>query len=451
MTTATLRAAFLGLLLSPTLALAADHLVGTVDGLRDAVAIAQPGDQILLSAGQYDLYSAVMVTRSGTATAPIVVRAVDPAATQFDVRTQVAFEVRAPHWHFEGLRIRGVCAEDSLCEHAFHVVGPADGTVIRDGVYSNWNAQIKGNGMDSGQGMIFPNDVLIEGNELFSEAARNTGNPVTPIDVVGGRRWVVRHNYIHDFEKKGSDHVSYAAFFKGNSRDGIFERNLVVCEWLHSGGLRLGLSLGGGGTYPDSVCEGGVCGVEHTGGILRNNIIAHCPRDVGIYLNEAANTRVYNNLLFDTVGLDVRFSPSTADIRNNLLSGEIRTRDGGSYTGGSNLSFISDAQWAAWYVDAEAVDFTLLDGAALVGLAQPVDAVIDDFCDRLRDDGLPDLGPVEYDGDIVCDTRPQAFGGDGPGDPSCSIQGAGEPGGMWALLALAIVGRRRRGGQPGAS
>jgi hypothetical protein len=26
----------------------------------------------------------------------------------------------------------------------------------------------------------------------------------------------------------------------------MIEQNLVVCEWCHSGGVRLGLSLGGG-------------------------------------------------------------------------------------------------------------------------------------------------------------------------------------------------------------
>lgn len=35
------------------------------------------------------------------------------------------------------------------------------------------------------------------------------------------------------------DPISYAAFLKGNSRDGLFERNLVVCERASSGGAWL--------------------------------------------------------------------------------------------------------------------------------------------------------------------------------------------------------------------
>src|SRR5262249_23359599 len=153
-------------------------------------------------------------------------------------------------------------------------------------------------------------------------------NPVTPIDVVGGYRWVIRANYIHDHAKAQDNTISYAAFLKGNSRDGVFERNLVVCEMLHSGQIRLGLSFGGGGSSPDNICEDGTCNPEHQNGIMRNNIIAHCPADVGIYVNEGQNTLIYNNTLYDTAGIDMRFATTTGEVRNNLLGGDIQNRDG---------------------------------------------------------------------------------------------------------------------------
>jgi high frequency lysogenization protein len=46
----------------------------------------------------------------------------------------------------------------------------------------------------------------------------------------GGRRWQLRGNFIHDHAKGEGNGVSYAAFLKGNSRDGLIERNLVICE-----------------------------------------------------------------------------------------------------------------------------------------------------------------------------------------------------------------------------
>src|SRR5690606_22946082 len=128
------------------------------------------------------------------------------------------FKVSGANWVFENLTLRGVCADDSSCEHAWHIVGGADNTIIRNNVAVNFNAQIKANG--EGDPRVWPDDVLVEYNEFYDEAPRNTSNPVTKIDVVGGRRWIIRGNYIHDFAKGGGNNLSYAAFLKGNSRDG---------------------------------------------------------------------------------------------------------------------------------------------------------------------------------------------------------------------------------------
>jgi hypothetical protein len=213
---------------------------------------------------------------------------------------------------------------------------------------------------------------------------------------------VVRANFIHDFEKGGGDTISYAAFLKGNSRDGTFERNLVICERDHVGGVRLGLSLGGGGSGPPSICEDGTCTPEHQNGILRNNIVVNCPADVGIYLNAATNTRIYGNTLIANTGIDVRFAASTADIRNNLVSGMIRNRNGGTSTQSSNLTGVTLTQYDQWFADPLAPDLTLLDGSAFVDLAEPLAAVPDDYCAAPRG-ALPDRGAIEYDGPI-CDT-----------------------------------------------
>ena len=39
---------------------------------------------------------------------------------------------------------------------------------------------------------------------------------------------------------------------------------------------------------------------------MRNNIIVDCS-DVGIYLNEGKNTKLYNNTVVNTMGIDARF------------------------------------------------------------------------------------------------------------------------------------------------
>lgn len=373
--------------------------VSTPAELIAAIDSAAPGDLITLAAGTYDLAQNLSCDVAGTADAPIVVRAATHLGALVRFDAVEGFKVSARHWTFEDLDLQGVCAVDSDCEHAFHLFGDADFTAIRHCRLRDFNAQIKSN-VTAGQ---FPDDVLIEGNEFADSAARDTSNPVTKIDVVGGRRWVVRANFIHDFEKGQEDFVSYAAFLKGNSRDGLFERNLVICERDHTGGVRLGLSLGGGGSSPGSICEEGTCTPEHQHGTLRNNLIVNCPADVGIYLNEAADTRVYDNTLIATTGIDVRFVASTADLRNNLVSGAIRNRDGGTSTASSNLTGVTLAQYQQWFADPLAPDLTLLDGSAFVDLAEPLADVPDDYCARARSATAPDRGALEYGG-TICDT-----------------------------------------------
>ena len=217
--------------------------------------------------------------------------------------------------------------------------------------------------------------MVLHGNQLFNTAPRETGNPVVPIDVVGGQRWRVVANDIRDFAKAGGDRISYAAFFKGNGRDGRFERNLVVCEDTHSGGVRLGLSRGGG-SAPDSICEGGDCSTEHTGGVLENNIIRDCPADVGIYLNAAADTQLRANLLVNTTGIDVRFAASTARLEGNVSDGPVRERDGGVATETDNrlsLTTVADI-----YADPGTGDFRVAEEGPLLTRLTTLPAL--DFC-----------------------------------------------------------------------
>lgn len=433
----------------------ADVAVADAAELRAAVEGAQPGDVITLAPGDYDVTGNLICDSVGTEADPIVVRAETLGTARIHFDAVEGFHVTAPYWTFENLDIEGVCAADDDCEHAFHVTGAADGVVIHGSRLHEFNAMIKGNGDTVGPGgvRVWPDDVVVEDNEFFSSAPRQTANPVTPIDIVGGRRWVIRGNFIHDHAKGGGDGVSYAAFLKGNSRDGVIEQNLVVCELLHTGQTRLGLSFGGGGTGPDSICEDSTCTPEHQGGVMRNNIIRACPADVGIYLNEAADVRILHNTLLDTTGIDARFAATVADLSGNILStGLIRDRDGATSTRADNLEGF-DA--TAVFTDPAAGDLTLLDGALLVDLGSADPDVSDDFCGNARDDGAPDLGAYEYDGDGcdsggVADAGPQddaGGGGEGEGDGGgCCDAGHGAGSGVLALALAALLGRRCRRG-----
>lgn len=383
--------------------------VANASQLVNAINSAEPGDVITLAPGIYDLSQNVFCDNAGTAAQPIVVRAASlgQALIRFNASTTEGFNVSVPYWTFENLDIQGTCLSHTSCEHAFHVVGEADFTRIRNNRLHDFNAMIKGNG--EGNPFVFPDDVVIEGNELYNSTLRITGNPVTPIDVVGGRRWVIRGNFIHDHGKGGGDGISYAAFLKGNSRDGLFERNLVMCERDHTGGIRLGLSFGGGGSGPPSICEDGTCVPEHQNGVMRNNIIVNCPQDVGIYLNSATNTKIYNNNLYNTTGIDVRFQASTADLRNNILSGAIRNRDGGTSTKSTNREGVTLVQWTTWFLNPLGANFSLLNGSQIVNLGQILTQVPDDYCGTARG-ASPDIGAVEYGANVCNTTRPGTSG-----------------------------------------
>lgn len=408
----TLRTALWFVLGAAGLAQARDVPVADTPQLAAAIANAQPGDRILLAPGLYQPAGNLNCVAPGSAAQPIEVRAQVPgsATLRFGAAGGVAegFKVSAPHWRFEGLVIEGACAAHSDCEHALHLAGNADGTVIRNNRIVDFNAQIKSNGFD-GQ---FPDDVLVEGNTLYDTAPRNTANPVTKIDVVGGRRWLVRGNTLRDFAKAQGDTVSYAAFLKGGSRDGVFERNLVECQRAHAGGIRLGLSFGGGGTGPASICEAGSCDPEHIGGLMRNNLILACS-DVGIYVNKGAGTRLFHNTLYATAGIDMRYAASSGTIAYNVLGGVIRNREQATSTQLGNLVQVAPATFAQWFAAPAQADFRLLDGSAIVDLAAATDpATTHDFCGNARDDGAPDLGALEYDDDFACQTT--VGGGLGP-------------------------------------
>jgi parallel beta-helix repeat protein len=312
--------------------------VDSNDALLRAMAAAVPGDVITIAPGVYRFNHAVTATRPGVAGVPVTVRAAQPGSVVIEFATVEGFVVRAPHWRFENLTVRGACRDAAACEHAFHVVGAATHFAAVNNTILDFNAHFKINGIGIAGTRVFPDHGLIESNTLSNSAPRRTRNPVTPIDLVGASDWTVRGNLITDFIKAGGDRVSYGAFAKGGGARTIFERNVVWCEARLRGqpGQRVGLSLGGGGTEKP-YCRDGKCVNEQQDGVVRDNLVASCS-DVGIYLNSASSSRVEHNTLVDTVGIDVRYPASSATVDGNLVDGPIRSRDDGVLRLGDNRS-----------------------------------------------------------------------------------------------------------------
>ena len=338
--------------------------VATVEEARRALAAAAPGDVITFLPGSYAVKGKLFASRAGSAEAPIVVRAALPGTVRIAFDSAEGFVVSAPYWRFENLGIRGACGYDDNCQHAFHVVGNAHHFVARNNTLADFNAHFKINGEKG----AFPDHGLIESNTLSNTGARRTARPVTPIDLVGASDWTVRANIIRDFVKGSGDRISYGAYAKGGAQRTVFERNVVLCEekLLGERGQRIGLSFGGGGTGK-RYCRDRQCITEHDAGIMRANLVAGCS-DVGMYLNSAAGTRIVDNTLLDTAGVQVRFPTSSATFEGNLVDGPIRSDAGGVVRLGENLVtpiwqlYLGRHPQRALFVDSARVDLRWREG-----------------------------------------------------------------------------------------
>jgi len=305
------------------------RLVTNTRQLAAALASAEPGQVIQLVPGTYRLEGrGLLLNRPGAPGAPIVLRAERLGDAVIEADVVAAFKAMAPHWVVENLVIRGVCGGHSDCEHALHVVGAATNMVIRNNRLEDFNAHIKINGEDG----LFPDHGRIEGNTMVNAAPRNTRNPVTPIDLVSASQWRITRNFIADFQRQGAGGATYGAFMKGAGEGTVMARNVVLCEWRlrrRSYSPNIGLSIGGGGTWPDEIKRDlGKSGVEQIGGVIRDNLIAFC-NDVGIYVNKGLRSLVAHNTLLDTAGIGVRFGESSADVVANIVDGVVQSRDGG--------------------------------------------------------------------------------------------------------------------------
>lgn len=439
--------------------------VSTPGELTAAIDSAAPGDEIVLADGTYALTGA-SCDAAGTEAQPIVVRAANPLGAHIELDAVEGFHVTGAHWHFEGLDVRGVCADDSSCEHAFHVTGAADGFVLRGSRVRDFNAQLKVNAAQIGGTWITPNRGLVEYNEVGDTRGRSTSNPVTKLNIDTGDDWIVRGNVLYDAFKDGGNGISYLVFLKGGGKRGLVERNLALCSRDTTGGTRIGLSLGGGGTGaaycapafdPDTPCS-----IEHDEGTLRNNIVVNCS-DVGIYLNRASHSHILYNTLIGTTGVDFRFDTTSGEAIGNVLTSKVRTRDGATMTATDNVEDVAVGQFTAWYRAPLAGDLTVVgDVSSLIG-AGPA-SVTDDYCAQPRPASALTLGAIEHSLPGCDTTRPPVDpdpappsgtdGGVTGGDGGAAVDdddGGGccrttrGPDASVALLVLAaLVGRRRR-------
>jgi hypothetical protein len=362
------------------------RVLDSLPALAEALRTARPGDVFEVAPGVYRVEQALPVRAAGTAAAPVTLRAAVPGSVRFEVASVEGLWVLAPYWIVENLDWQGVCAADADCEHAIHVVGAARGTVIVNNRMRDFNAHVKVNGADG----RFPDDGLLQWSTLENRATRQTDTPVTPFDLVAASRWAVLDNRVEHFVR--AQRATYGIFMKGAGEAGRIARNLVLCTRaeMSQPGLRVGISVGGGGTGA-TACREGHCAFEHRGAEVVNNVVAHC-NDVGIDVNRSIEVRIAHNTLVNTGGLGVRGIPASALARNNLLDGPVRARDGGGLDARSNLA----ADLRGLLRDPDRLDLTWL---SLPDLVDAPPDLADDFCGRPR----PRATPPGATATLACD------------------------------------------------
>ena len=106
--------------------------------------------------------------------------------------------------------------------------------------------------------------------------------------------------------------------------------------------------------------------------------------DVAIYLNWAKGTKLLHNTLYKTRGIQIRFETSSADSWNNLISGDIRRRDGAYHVETNNTPIFMRE-----FKNPAAADYTLTQ--KIPGHDK---GIRDDFCGQKRPKAKPDLGAI---------------------------------------------------------
>jgi hypothetical protein len=205
------------------------------------------------------------------------------------------------------------------------------------------------------------------------------------IDVHGGAGWIIRQNRFRNIQAPSGQLAGPAVLMWNGSRDTITEGNQFV-------NCARGIAYGLGGGRSD----------DHVGGIIRNNMLsrtANQPGDVGIVLENSANTKVLHNtvILSGTYAnaIEYRFAATTGvEIRSNLLDGAVRARDGAQGSVAANVTTAT----AAFFVNAAAGDLHLLSSAtAAIDKATLHASVTSDYDGQARPVGSqPDIGADEY-------------------------------------------------------
>jgi hypothetical protein len=359
-----------------------------------------------------ELESAVTRANAGSASTEILIQDGTSALAQPLALRAAGMIVRAQSGSRTAVILEGSGMTSGIT-HIFHVFGH-DVTIADLTLRNVWNhaVQIHGEGpssadrtvlrnlviQDTGQQMVkvsykqgaaaSSDDGLVEGCLFEYTAGIGPQYYIGGIDAHQAKNWTVRGCTFRGIRSPDANVAEHAVHFWSDASGTVVERNLIInCD--------RGIGFGLGNRV-------------NQGGVIRNNMIYHANLgadrgDVGIELESASGTEVYNNTVYQEHGypaaISVRWGGSSVYVANNLLhsagSGQtIWRRDGATLTQESN---VVGAQ-ASWFADVASGDLRLASAVpSVVDQGVAVSGLTDDFEGRSRPAGAgPDIGASEY-------------------------------------------------------
>ncbi len=262
-----------------------------------------------------------------------------------------------------------------VANHAVQIHSDSDNPVIHNVRFVDTGEQMLKVSFRSGDSTSSDNG-LVEWCVFEYSAGIGPQYYIGGIDAHQAHNWVVRNNVFMHIRSPESNLAEHAIHFWSESSNTLVEKNIIInCD------RGIGFGLGDRG---------------HSGGMIRNNM-AHTTRDVGIGLESASGTAVYNNTVFTENymnSIEYRFGRTQGlSIINNLTNASITSRDGGSATVAAN---VTNAR-ASWFANAGGGDLHLVtteptvvdQGQSLSNVSQDID------CEMRPKGGGYDIGADE--------------------------------------------------------
>lgn len=389
--------------------------VNSSSAILSAIANAQPGQVITIAPGTYSFPSNISVSRSGTVTNKIFLRAAQRGTVTLNTTSLEGFAVRGSNWVFENLKVQGTCSATSTnCEHAVHIVGNADDVIFRYNEFINYSSHFKLNAtVDSAGVQYFPDRLWIIKNKLYNTVQNQANVPHNPLNIDGGDNHIIRGNIIADFSAGLSTKAASGIYPKSGTRYATVEQNLIICKRYISNTRTVRGIYMGDGTMSSAWPRARPANIygESVQNTFRNNITLNCTGDgssAGIFVGDDSGSKIYHNTSVNSKSMFIGAKMYTTTTNRQILTTLIRRNvlnNGITFWGDASTRPISFSDNLSLNSTAQSDIFvgptTGNLGVRYLGTSLSNKVNVDtnaqyDFCGNLRD-STTDLGAIDYD------------------------------------------------------